>query len=268
MSPTPLSRRHAVIPRRPPGRHTRPSSAATRAWSGAKMTPTDDETTSNDASAYGSCWASATSSVKSSPNSRALRCAVSINVGERSDPVTIAPARAAWNATSPVPAGPVSDLSAVLDRRRIDARAERTDPNRVVAAGGRVIPARCDNASIRCHDLTDDAVVRRRRRQRDLDAGRPGHGHRPVCVTATVSHGPRNRGRACEGGGRQDATGGPDGRGQPECTSRCAHLAPSRLSFVRSKRSTGAARYVRFSACGTKWYGSCRRGNRRRPGSR
>ena len=50
MSPTPLSRRHAVIPMRPPDLHTRASSAATRAWSGAKITPTDEETTSKDAS--------------------------------------------------------------------------------------------------------------------------------------------------------------------------------------------------------------------------
>ena len=35
---------------RPPGRQIRASSVATRSWSGAKMTPTEDETTSNDAS--------------------------------------------------------------------------------------------------------------------------------------------------------------------------------------------------------------------------
>ncbi len=50
MSPTPLSRRQAVRPMRPPGLQTRASSAATRSWSGAKMTPTDDETTSKLAS--------------------------------------------------------------------------------------------------------------------------------------------------------------------------------------------------------------------------
>ena len=51
IAPTPLSFRHAVSPTRPPGRQTRASSFATRSWSGAKMTPTDEETTSNDASA-------------------------------------------------------------------------------------------------------------------------------------------------------------------------------------------------------------------------
>ena len=50
ISPTPLDLRQAVRPRRPPGRQTRVSSCATRAWSGAKITPTEDDTTSNDAS--------------------------------------------------------------------------------------------------------------------------------------------------------------------------------------------------------------------------
>ncbi len=50
ISPTPLSLRQAVRPTRPPGRQTRASSWATRSWSGAKITPTDEETTSNDAS--------------------------------------------------------------------------------------------------------------------------------------------------------------------------------------------------------------------------
>ncbi len=51
IAPTPLSLRQAVKPMRPPGRQTRASSLATRSWSGAKMTPTDEETTSKDASA-------------------------------------------------------------------------------------------------------------------------------------------------------------------------------------------------------------------------
>jgi len=63
-------------------------------------------------------WQSATSSVRSSPCSPARRCAASTRVGERSDPVTTAPARVAWNATSPAPHARSSQCSPPTGARR------------------------------------------------------------------------------------------------------------------------------------------------------
>src|SRR5919106_2122907 len=61
MSPRVPSGRQQARPTRPSGRVTRASSAAMAAWSGANMTPQADDTTSKDASSYGSASASPTS---------------------------------------------------------------------------------------------------------------------------------------------------------------------------------------------------------------
>src|SRR5918912_2620840 len=75
------------------------------------MTPTLDETTSKSAFPYGSFSASPTSNVISSPSRSASCLAVSIRAGERSEPVTSAPARAARMATAPVPVPTSSHFS-------------------------------------------------------------------------------------------------------------------------------------------------------------
>ena len=88
---------------RPPGAVTRASSRATAAWSGAKISPIEEDTASNDASSTGSASASPTSNRTSRPSSAASRVAVSISPGARSTPVTSAPLRAARSASAPVP---------------------------------------------------------------------------------------------------------------------------------------------------------------------
>ena len=140
ISPTPLYLRQAVRPTRPPGRQTLASSRATRAWSGAKITPTDDETTSNDASSYGRFWQSATSSVRSRPSSAARRsCGLDERPARDPSRSRSRPHAAARNATSPAPQPRSSHCSPGLGARRSTsayvhladqlARCSRTGPS-------------------------------------------------------------------------------------------------------------------------------------------
>jgi hypothetical protein len=92
-----------IIPIVPPGLQTRSSSPATAWWSGAKMAPSAEVTTSNSPSANGSASASASTQSSSTPLARASRRPASKFSGVRSDAVTRAPASAARIATLPDP---------------------------------------------------------------------------------------------------------------------------------------------------------------------
>ena len=73
-------------------------------WFGANITPHVDVTMSKlPVSTSARFSQSPTRKSMSRPSSAASRLAVSISAGERSIPVTIAPARAAFLATAPVP---------------------------------------------------------------------------------------------------------------------------------------------------------------------
>ena len=76
----------------PPGSVTRASSRATASWSGANMIPNVEETLSKLPSSNGRFSASPTMYSMSRPCSAARSCAVSMSAGERSSPVTSAPA--------------------------------------------------------------------------------------------------------------------------------------------------------------------------------
>ena len=102
----------AVKPSRSP--HTRASSRAAASWSGAKMNPRQELTTSNDASSYGS----ASASPRSNWISGALARATSSIPGAMSTPVTCAPAAAARMATPPVPVATSSQRSPGRGSRR------------------------------------------------------------------------------------------------------------------------------------------------------
>ena len=93
-----------AIPIVPPGRHTRTSSSATAAWSGAKIAPNDEVTASNSPSAKGSSCASACTHSSSTPRSLASRLPAAKCSGVMSLATTVAPASAARIATLPVPA--------------------------------------------------------------------------------------------------------------------------------------------------------------------
>lgn len=89
---------------RPPGRHTRSSSAPARDWSGANMTPKVDSTMSNAPSANGSRCASASCVSRVRPAAWARRAAACSNCGTKSVAITAAPRRAAARAALPEPA--------------------------------------------------------------------------------------------------------------------------------------------------------------------
>ncbi len=82
---------------------TRATSSATAAWSAAKISPKFEETTSNRSSSYGSSSTSQHSKRMSSPCVAARSFADSSSSAVMSTAETVAPARAARIATSPVP---------------------------------------------------------------------------------------------------------------------------------------------------------------------
>ena len=95
---------NVIRPIVPPGRHTRTSSSATAWWSGAKIAPAEEVTTSNSPSRNGSASASACTHSSSTPHAAASRRPASNCAGSRSEATTIAPSCAARIATLPVPA--------------------------------------------------------------------------------------------------------------------------------------------------------------------
>src|SRR3954468_22357890 len=94
---------HAVKPRRAPWHETRASSAATFAWSGAKIRPKFDTRTSKHPSSYGRYSTLPRSKPISTPSCSARSRAFASIGSAMSIPVTAAPLRAARTATSPVP---------------------------------------------------------------------------------------------------------------------------------------------------------------------
>ena len=80
-SPAKPSFSHVAMTVPPPGRHTRTSSAAARRWSGANIAPNVEITRSNEASANGRSWASASTHSTSTPASAARRRACSNSSG-------------------------------------------------------------------------------------------------------------------------------------------------------------------------------------------
>ena len=91
------------MPITPPGRQTRFISAAVRSWSLANMCPKVEITRSKLASSNGSCSTSASTQSISTIASAARSRAIASRSGEKSAPVTRAPARAAGIVALPAP---------------------------------------------------------------------------------------------------------------------------------------------------------------------